>query len=107
MSIAAKLQELRVKKGQSLQDVADSMGVSKTYVWELEKGRTENPSLEMLTKLADHFGVPIRLLVGEEPESSNNERLVRMFRQAGDLSEPDQAILDDMIQSLRTRRSKG
>ena len=58
------------------------MGVSKTHVWELEKGRAVNPSLEMLTKLADHFGITIRSLVGEEPESSGDERLVKMFRQA-------------------------
>lgn len=104
MSIAARLQDLRLKKGQSLQEVADAMGVSKTHIWELEKGRAVNPSLEMLIKLADHFGITIRSLVGEDPESSDDERLVKMFRQAGDLSERDKAILNDMIQSLRKRR---
>lgn len=106
MSIAAKLQDLRLATGQSLQEVADAIGVSKTHVWELEKGRAENPSLEMLTKLANHFGITIRSLVGEEPESSDDERLVRMFRQAGDLTDSDREILDDMIQSLRKRRAK-
>ena len=106
MSIAAKLQNLRLKKGKSLQQVADAVGVSKTHVWELERGRTGNPSLEMLTKLADYFGVTIRSLVGEEPESSADERLVRMFRQAGELSERDRDILDDMIQSLRRKRER-
>ena len=104
MSIAAKLQNLRLNAGKSLQQVADAMGVSKTHVWELERGRTANPSLEMLTKMADYFGVTIRSLVGEDPSSSADERLVRMFRQAGELSERDRDILDDMIQSLRKKR---
>lgn len=106
MAIAARLRELRMKKGKSLQEVADAVGVSKTHVWELEKGRTENPSLEMLTKLADYFKVPIRSLMGEDFESAEDERLVRMFRQVGELSEDEREILDDMIQSLRRRRAK-
>ena len=106
MAIAAKIRELRMKKGKSLQEVADAVGVSKTHVWELEKGRTENPSLEMLTKLADYFEVPIRSLMGEDFESAEDERLVRMFRQVGELSEDEREILDDMIQSLRKRRAK-
>ncbi|WP_445679526.1 helix-turn-helix domain-containing protein [Radicibacter daui] len=105
MSVAARLRDLRMKKGRSLQEVAEAIGVSKTHVWELEKGRAENPSLEMLTKLSDYFGVTIRSLVGEDLENSSDEKLVRMFRQVGDLTEADRDILDDMIQSLRRRRS--
>ena len=104
MSIAARLQELRFKKRSSLQQVADAVGISKTHVWELERGRTGNPSLEVLTKLANYFDITIRALVGEEPESFADERLVRMFRQAGELSERDRDILDDMIQSFRKKQ---
>lgn len=104
MTFAVRLNELRVKKKKSLQEVADSLGVSKTHIWELEKGRTDNPSLELLTKIADYFKVSIRHLVGEDFESDQNDDMARMFRQVGDLEENDRAIIDDMIQSLRTRR---
>ena len=49
-------------------------------------------------KLAVHFGVTIRYLVGEEIESSGDEELARMFRQAGELGSNDRAFLEDMIQ---------
>lgn len=104
MSLSARLRDLRLKKSQSLQDVADAIKISKTHIWELEKGRSENPSLEILTKLADHFGVTIRSLVGEEVESSEDERLVKMFRQVGKLKETDRAFLDTMIQEMLKRQ---
>lgn len=104
MSLAVRLNELRVRKGKSLQDVADALSVSKTHIWELEKARAENPSLELLTKMADYFKVSIRHLVGEDFESSQHDEMARMFRQVGDLEENERAIIDDMIQSLRKRR---
>lgn len=104
MSLAARLNELRVMKGKSLQEVADALSVSKTHIWELEKGRADNPSLELLTKMADYFKVPIRHLVGEDFEAPQDAEMARMFRQVGDLEDGDRAIVDDMIQSLRKRR---
>ncbi|MEM1380750.1 MAG: helix-turn-helix transcriptional regulator [Pseudomonadota bacterium] len=105
MSLASKLRELRLKKGDSLQDVAEAIGVSKTHIWELEKARSNNPSTELLAKLADHFKVSIAALVGEDIEAAGgDENLMRMFRQAGQLSENDRAIIDDMIQSMLKRR---
>ena len=106
MSLAAKIRELRMKKGQSLQDVADAIGVSKTHIWELEKGRSDNPSVEILTRLANHFKVTVASLVGEDISASGDEELMRMFRQAGELSDSDRAVLDDMIQAMLKRRKK-
>lgn len=105
MSLAARIRELRLRSGQSLQKVADAIGVSKTHIWELEKGRSQNPSVELLAKLADHFKVTITSLVGEDLEAAGaDEQLMRMFRQAGELEEQDRAVLDDMIRSMLKRR---
>lgn len=107
MSLAVTLNELRIQKRQSLQEVADAIGVSKTHIWELEKGRSDNPSLEMLTKLANHFGVKISALVGEEIESATDGSLATMFRQVGDLGSNDRAILEDMIRGMWNRKKRG
>jgi transcriptional regulator with XRE-family HTH domain len=102
------MSELRLKSRQSLQDVADAVGVSKAHIWELEKGRTDNPSMALVTRLADHFGVSIRYLVGEDVDADDaDEELARMFRQASKLAPEDRAILDDMMQSMLKRRRSG
>ena len=104
MSLATRLNQLRIGKGASLQEVADAIGVSKTHIWELEKNRSTNPSIEMLTKLSDYFGVTIRFLVGEEDGTSGDQQLERMFRQVGELDDRDRALLDDMIANMIKRR---
>ena len=106
MSFAARLNEIRNLKKRSLQEVADAIGVSKTHIWELEKGRTENPSLELLRKLSDYFGVSIRHLVGEDFENKQDDQLARMFRQVAELEESDRGFIDEMITTLKARREK-
>ena len=92
---------MRRKSGESLQTVADAVGVSKAHIWELEKARTENPSMDLVTRLADHFKVTVAYLVGEDIESRDADKaLQRMFRQAGKLSERERGIMDDMLQTL-------
>ena len=105
MSLATRIAKLRRQKKQSLQDVADAVGVSKPHVWEIEKGRSDNPSMALVTKLADHFGVSVTYLVSEDAESDDADpKLQRMFRQAQQLNDMERAILDDMMQSLLKRR---
>ncbi len=78
MTVGRRINELRLAREQSLQDVAGSVGVSKTHIWELEKGRADNPSMALVTRLADHFGVSIRFLVDEDIEAPDaDEDLAR------------------------------
>lgn len=105
MSLGRRISALRLARRESLQNVADAVGVSKAHIWELEKGRTDNPSMGLVTRLADHFGVSIRYLVDEDIEAPDaDEDLARMFRQARDLDAHDRRVLDDMLQSFRRRR---
>lgn len=104
MSVARVLSDLRIKKNKSLQDVADAIGVSKTHLWELEKGRADNPSLETIKRLADYFSVPISVFVGEQLESdSDPQQLAVMFRQVRELGQNERDILSDMLISLQKR----
>lgn len=107
MSLAAKLKELRGKNRQSLQDVADAIGASKTHVYDLETGRSTNPSIELLTKLATHFRVSIADLVGENPEGANEDpALVAMYRDLKTLTPQDRETIQMLMDRLKSPKEK-
>lgn len=106
MTLGARLTRLRLAKKETLQEVADAVGVSKAHIWELEKERTDNPSMALVTRLADHFGLSLATLVGEDPAADDAGRIGRMFRRAGELEPDDLALLDEMMQTLLKRRRK-
>ena len=108
MPLGAQIAELRHKKGESLQEVADAVEVSKAHVWDLERGRAGNPSMLLVQRLADHFGISVAFLVGEDPKAAGaNPALAGMFRRAAELSEADRALVDQMMKMLIQRQRKG
>lgn len=52
----------RERAGLSLGQVATLTGLSKTHIWELEKGRASNPCVETLAAIAEAVGVHPSLL---------------------------------------------
>ena len=106
MSFGRKLHDLRVRNRMSLQDVASAVGMSKAHVWNLEKGLSENPSIELVVKLADLFRVRVADLVGENPGADSEEpEMVAMFRDLKQLSERDRETIQVLMDQLK--RSKG
>ena len=105
--LGERIHRLRLEKRESLQDVASAVGVSKAHIWELEKGRTDNPAMALVTRLADHFGVSVSYLVNEEIDTPDaDDELRRMFRQAHKLDERDREALDSLLQTF-LRRTAG
>ena len=107
MGFGARIAELRRMRKESLQEVADAVGVTRTHIWELEKGRTGNPSMSVIKGLADHFKVSIASLVDEDIDAEDaDQQLARMFRLAGELEADERALLEDMIESFRRRKKQ-
>jgi transcriptional regulator with XRE-family HTH domain len=105
MALAERMTRLRVGKEESLQDVATSVGVSKAHIWELEKGRADNPSMALVTRLSNHFGVSVAYMMGEDASADDADvELARMFRQAQELDDSDRALLDQLLQGFLNRR---
>jgi transcriptional regulator with XRE-family HTH domain len=101
MSLATKLKDLRMRKGESLQQVAGAVGVSKAHIWELERGSSKNPGLELLRKVAEHFSVSVDYLLDEEKTPTDAAEL-QFFREfGGTLSSKDWETLRTVAERLK------
>lgn len=103
-TFAARLKQLRIQKGESLQEAANAVGISKAHFWQLEQGAAENPSRDLLEKLAKHYQRTVSYLVGEHSEDQGE--IGALFRDLGELS-PDQRkqilTLVDMMKKSNPR----
>jgi transcriptional regulator with XRE-family HTH domain len=105
MGFARKLHDLRIAKRLSLQDVATAVGISKAHVWNLEKGITGNPSMELVVKLAELFRVRVADLVGENPEAAEEPaEMVAMFRDLKQLDDRDRDTIRMLMEQMKRRR---
>ena len=101
MSLATKLKKLRVKKGESLQQVADAVGVSKAHIWELEGARSTNPGLELIKRLADHFKVTVTFF-SDDSATPSDAAAIQFFREFdGALSDKDWDELRSVAERLK------
>jgi len=66
-----KLEEMRVQKGWTQQELSDRVGVSRQTIISLERGRY-NPSIQLAFRLAHQFEVRIEdLFIFSEEEDRN------------------------------------
>ncbi len=106
MSLGSKLNELRSKKGESLQQTADALGITKTHIWELEKGKSSNPTAELLKKLADHFKVTVDFLLdASQSEPGMNDEAMVFYRDLKSLDQKDQEVILNVMKTLRGKGS--
>lgn len=107
MSFASKLHDLRIAQRLSLQNVADAVGISKAHVFNLEKGITANPSMDLVVKLAELFRVRVADLVGENPDAQDQpQEIVAMFRDLKSLTENDRETIRMLMETMKKRQEK-
>lgn len=108
MSFARKLHDLRIASRLSLQDVASAVGISKAHVWNLEKGLTGNPSMELVVKFAQLFRIRVADLVGENPDGEDEPaEMVAMFRDLKKLDERDRETIRMLMEQMKRRTDGG
>jgi transcriptional regulator with XRE-family HTH domain len=108
VSFGDKLKELRIRNNKSLQELADALGASKAHIWDLEKGNSSNPSLDLITKIASFFQVSVAEMVGEDPNALNeNPELVAMYRDLKALEGGDLETIRVLIERFKSQRAGG
>ena len=67
-AFGARLRRLREAKNLTLQQVADAVGCTKAYIWELEMKDGQRPSAERIQAIAKVLGVTMEDVMGEPIE---------------------------------------
>lgn len=101
-----RLKELRLRKKESLQQVADAIGASKAHIWELESNRSKNPSLDLLQKLSSHFRTTVAYLV-DEPEGTSTEATEffnRNREKLSAISDEERELIERLLDKISERK---
>ena len=78
--------------------------MSKAHVWNLEKGLSENPSIELVRKLAELFKVGVADLVGENPAGRDEApEMVAMYRNLKNLQPRDRDIIRNLMEQMKRK----
>lgn len=101
LTFGARLRKFRMAKNLSLQQLADKVGASKAHIWDMEQGKTSNPSLGLLTELSRALDIPIKELIGEVDAASDEEHLAPLFRDLRGLTPEQLEVVRGLTKSLR------
>ncbi len=77
--IGRKIVELRKKRGMTLSELAERANVSKSYISGLERNINDNPSIQVINKIAAILEVNVTTLI--ESEGKPQECVEREWRE--------------------------
>ena len=90
-AFGVRLRRLREAKKLTLQQVADAVGCTKAYIWELEMKDGQRPSAERIQAIAKVLGVTMEDVMGEPieqvPQASPEDVLV--FREYAGMTDEE------------------
>ena len=72
-----KLRSRRIEKGLTLEALAEKVGTTKAYVWQLENKKPAKPSGELLLKIADVLDISAEFLI-DDAVSTPTDRHVQI-----------------------------
>jgi XRE family transcriptional regulator, master regulator for biofilm formation len=73
--IGEQVKKLRLEKGISLSELAESAGVAKSYLSSIERNIQSNPSIQFLEKISSVLGVSVETLLNENKEDKADNNL--------------------------------
>lgn len=107
-AFGARLRRLREAKKLTLQQVADAVGCTKAYIWELEMKDGQRPSAERIQAIAKVLGVTMEDVMGtpmeQAPDASPAD--VAFFREYAGMTEEEKKNYQDVLKMMFSRKEK-
>lgn len=82
-ALTKRLRELMRERGWGIDDVATASGQSYETIRNLYYGKTANPRIETLLKVADVFGISVNCLMGKCQHTPEERALLQYYRSSG------------------------
>lgn len=80
MLVAQNIETIMAQKGLNAAEVARRLGTNPTLVYDILSGKSKNPRLDTLHKIAvKGLGVPVSSLLYEPKDSELDDELIRTF----------------------------
>jgi transcriptional regulator with XRE-family HTH domain len=96
-----KLRKARTAKNATLEEVAEAIGSSKAYIWQLENKKNAKPTADLLLKVANFLGVAPDFLLDDSRDDQSEDQLEdAFFRKFQRLSEDDKRYIDRIMSGL-------
>lgn len=92
-----RIKELRIRKKMTQQELGNKFNMTSTGISYWESGKAI-PSMDVINKLSDFFGVTIDYLIGKNELDKNNEGMI-LFRKAEQVNEIEKKKMYDIINS--------
>lgn len=104
------LRSARERKGLSLRGVEKQTGVSNAYLSQIESGKINQPSPNILYKLSEIYQVSydelLKLAGHPTSDSPSHEEADSFLARLGPVTEDEQDALMEYLEFLRSRRSR-
>jgi transcriptional regulator with XRE-family HTH domain len=96
-----KLRKARIAKKATLEELAQAIGSSKAYVWQLENKKNAKPTAELLLKIANFLAIAPDFLLDDSIDEQDEGQLENaFFRKFQRLSEDDKRYIDRIMSGL-------
>lgn len=100
--LGEKIRELRKEKELTLEALATSAGMSKSYLWELENRPAPRPSAEKLDALARILGQPVAYFLEDDTNSPEEAHMDEaFFRNYKDLDADGKQVMRKIMESFK------
>ena len=113
---STRIKDLRLKKGYTIEKLADLIGVSKGTISKWENGYVDTIKQDKILLMAQTFGVSPSYILGYDVEAdyikqirdvsseADAERIRTLLLYYSELSSSDQDLIENMIKSLASKK---